>query len=71
MHAPLVAFHRLRFLAACSLCVCVDPSTIHGGDVVRVHLTMAHAAMPELLPTPPMEWKMLPLILTPPAPLRS
>jgi hypothetical protein len=33
--------------------------------VARVHLAMAHAAMPGLLPTPP-EWKMLPLLPTPP-----
>jgi hypothetical protein len=33
--------------------------------VARVHLAMAHAAMSGLLPTPP-EWKMLPLLPTPP-----
>ncbi|EES09286.1 hypothetical protein BDA96_05G043000 [Sorghum bicolor] len=33
--------------------------------VARVHLAMAHAALPALLPTPP-KWKMLPLLPTPP-----
>ncbi|XP_002449011.2 putative protein TPRXL [Sorghum bicolor] len=32
--------------------------------VARVHLKMAHAALPALLPTPP-KWKMLPLLPTP------
>jgi len=32
--------------------------------VARVHLAMAHAALPALLPTPP-KWKMLPLLPTP------
>ncbi|EES08538.1 hypothetical protein BDA96_05G139500 [Sorghum bicolor] len=35
--------------------------------VARVHLAMAHAALPALLPTPP-KWKMLPLLPTPPCP---
>jgi hypothetical protein len=63
MHAPSVTFHRLRFLAACSL-VFVHPPSM-AVTVARVHLAMAHAAMPGLLPTPP-EWKMLPLLPTPP-----
>ena len=33
--------------------------------VARVHLKVAHAALPALLPTPP-KWKMLPLLSTPP-----
>ncbi|CAL4896837.1 unnamed protein product [Urochloa decumbens] len=33
--------------------------------VARVHLAMAHAALPALLPTPP-KWKMMPLLPTPP-----
>ncbi|KAL6641870.1 hypothetical protein ACP70R_020051 [Stipagrostis hirtigluma subsp. patula] len=33
--------------------------------VARVHLAMAHAALPALLPTPP-EWKAMPLLPTPP-----
>ncbi|KAG0528781.1 hypothetical protein BDA96_05G042200 [Sorghum bicolor] len=32
--------------------------------VARVHLKVAHAALPALLPTPP-KWKMLPLLPTP------
>jgi hypothetical protein len=32
--------------------------------VARVHLAMAHAALPGLLPTPP-QWKMMPLLPTP------
>jgi hypothetical protein len=34
--------------------------------VARVHLAMAHAALPGLLPTPP-QWKMMPLLPTPPS----
>ncbi|CAN6330576.1 unnamed protein product [Urochloa humidicola] len=33
--------------------------------VARVHLAMAHAALPALLPTPP-KWNMMPLLPTPP-----
>ncbi|CAN6335598.1 unnamed protein product [Urochloa humidicola] len=36
--------------------------------VARVHLAMAHAALPALLPTPP-KWKMMPLLPTPPCAL--
>jgi hypothetical protein len=35
--------------------------------VARVHLKVAHAALPALLPSPP-KWKMLPLLSTPPCP---
>jgi hypothetical protein len=54
-----------RFCCDCARVVSVRrlPSTM-AIPVARVHLKVAHAALPALLPTPP-KWKMLPLLPTP------
>jgi hypothetical protein len=68
-HAPSSITFQVVISSSLPLfsCVCgaspsTDPSM--AVPVARVHLAMAHAAMPGLLPTPP-QCKMLPLLPTP------